>query len=208
MAEEDSKRKRSVEDAGGDRFAIEASMKECFDDSEPKPKLTLRLKLPAPKVKRRRQCAYPKQSVRTRSRPQPENIDFEGIMAAQNQLAAQVGLEEWNKQQQAKNGPLYELVNPGYCNPWYCRSIFYHANFEAKPIDAPDSETQIFFVEIQERYCNDPRYVVHLCCPVEKLPPVCIGAELHQGCAACDDANIYHPVGGFQRGCMQCYVQY
>ncbi|GAB4836346.1 hypothetical protein Ancab_001259 [Ancistrocladus abbreviatus] len=98
--EEDSKRKRSVEDADGDRFAIESSMKDCFDDSEPKPKLILRLKLSAPKVKRGRQYAYSEQSVRRRSRPQLENIDPEGIMAAQNQLAAQVGLEEWNKQQQ------------------------------------------------------------------------------------------------------------
>ncbi|GAB4836361.1 hypothetical protein Ancab_001274 [Ancistrocladus abbreviatus] len=119
--EEDSKRKRSVEDAGGDRFAIGASMKECFDDSEPKPKPTLRLKLPAPKVKRRRQCAYPKQSVRRRSRPQLQNIDFEGIMAAQNQLAAQVGLEEWNKQQQAKNVgtlSLSVLVTFSCLNSW------------------------------------------------------------------------------------------
>ncbi|GAB4836352.1 hypothetical protein Ancab_001265 [Ancistrocladus abbreviatus] len=127
--EEDSKRKRSVEYGGGDRFAIESSMKDCFDDSETKPKLILKLKLSAPKVKRRRQYAYSEQ------------------------------------------GPLYELVNPGFCNPWHYRSTFYHANFEAKPIDTPDSETQIFFVEIEDSYYKDPRYVVHLCCPVEKLPP-------------------------------------
>ncbi|GAB4836356.1 hypothetical protein Ancab_001269 [Ancistrocladus abbreviatus] len=198
--EEDSKRKRSVEDAGGDRFAIEASMKECFGDSEPKPKprLRLRLKLSAPKP------------VRRRSRPQLENIDHEEIKAAQNQFAAQVGLEEWNKQQEAKNGLLYELVNPGLCNPWANRGLFYHANFEAKPIGAPDSETQIFFAEIREHYYDDPAHVVHLCCPVEKLPAgvytLCRGAELHRGCVACEDANIYHPAGSFRRGGMQYYV--
>ncbi|GAB4836363.1 hypothetical protein Ancab_001276 [Ancistrocladus abbreviatus] len=95
--EEDSKRKRSVEYGGGDRFATESSMKDCFDDSETKPKLILKLKLSAPKVKRRRQFAF-----RT----------------------------------------------------------------------------------------------------------VCIGAELHQGCATCEDANIYHPIGGFRRGGRQCYVPY
>ncbi|GAB4836357.1 hypothetical protein Ancab_001270 [Ancistrocladus abbreviatus] len=80
--EEDSNRKRSVEYGGGDRFATESSMKDCFDDWETKPKLILKLKLSAPKVKRRRQYAYSEQSVRRRSRPQLENIDLEGITAA------------------------------------------------------------------------------------------------------------------------------
>ncbi|GAB4836365.1 hypothetical protein Ancab_001278 [Ancistrocladus abbreviatus] len=137
-----SRRKRSVEDGGGQRFAIEASMKDCFDDSEPKPKPKLKLKLSAPEVKHTRQYANPKlnrfnESVRRRSFRQEENIDHEGIVAKQNQFAAQAGLEELNKRQQAKffsgYGPLYELVNHGLCTPWLYRSLFYHANFEASP---------------------------------------------------------------------------
>ncbi|GAB4836373.1 hypothetical protein Ancab_001285 [Ancistrocladus abbreviatus] len=209
--EEGTKRKRSLEDGGGDRFANEASMKDCFDEPEPepKPKLKLKLKLSAPKTKRTRRYVNPKlmqfnEAVGRRSFRQEENIDHEGIVAEQNQFAAQAGLEELNKQQQAKNGPLYELVNHGLCNPWLYKALFYHANFEAKPIGAPDSETQIFFVEIGNRYYEDPPYVVHFCCPVEKLPPVCRGAELHQGCFACECAYIYHPpAGGFRRGCRQ-----
>ncbi|GAB4836350.1 hypothetical protein Ancab_001263 [Ancistrocladus abbreviatus] len=62
--EEGSKRKRSLEDGGDDRFADEASMKDCFDESEsesepepepkPKPKPKLKLKPSAPKIKRTR----------------------------------------------------------------------------------------------------------------------------------------------------------
>ncbi|GAB4836353.1 hypothetical protein Ancab_001266 [Ancistrocladus abbreviatus] len=48
----------SKTDGGGYRFAIEASTKNCFDDSEPKPKL--KLKLSAPEVKHTRQYENPK----------------------------------------------------------------------------------------------------------------------------------------------------
>ncbi|GAB4836344.1 hypothetical protein Ancab_039526 [Ancistrocladus abbreviatus] len=147
--EEDSKRKRTAEEEEGDRFVIEASKKERLDDSEPKPKLIL--KLPAPKVKRRRHYV---------------NINY---------CCAYAGLEEWNKQQQAKNGPRYELVNAGSSNSIpisNSKGTFYHANFEAKPIGAPDCETQIFFAEIKKKYYEkDFPHVVYLCCPVEKLPP-------------------------------------
>ncbi|GAB4836360.1 hypothetical protein Ancab_001273 [Ancistrocladus abbreviatus] len=179
--EEGSKRKRALEDGGGDRFANEALMKDCFDEPEPepgpgpgpRPKLKLKLKLSAPKIKRTRRYVNPElmQLNGRRSFRQEENIDHDGIVAEQNQFAAQSGLEELNKQQQAKNDPLYELVNHGLCSPWLYKGLFYHANFEAKPIGAPDSETQIFFVEIEKRYYEDPPYVVHFCCPVEKLPP-------------------------------------
>ncbi|GAB4836369.1 hypothetical protein Ancab_001282 [Ancistrocladus abbreviatus] len=92
--EEGSKRKRSLEDGGDDRFADEASMKDCFDESEPepepepKPKPKPNLKLSAPKIKRTRRYVNPKlmqfnESVGRCSFCQEENIDHEGMVAEQ-----------------------------------------------------------------------------------------------------------------------------
>ncbi|GAB4836348.1 hypothetical protein Ancab_001261 [Ancistrocladus abbreviatus] len=133
--EEGSKRKRSLEDGGGDRFANEASMKDCFDESEPEPKpkpkpklklkLKLKLQISAPKIKRTRRYVNPKlmQFNGRRSFRQEENIDHEGIVAKQKQFAAQAGLEELNKQQQAKN---VKTLPPSLSSVSACYLFFPH----------------------------------------------------------------------------------
>ncbi|GAB4836374.1 hypothetical protein Ancab_001286 [Ancistrocladus abbreviatus] len=65
---------------------------------------------------------------------QEENIDHEGIVAEQKQFAAQAGLEELNKQQQAKNvktpPPFPSSVSacylffPQFMGPWLILALW------------------------------------------------------------------------------------
>lgn len=109
---------------------------------------------------------------------------------------AETALKFLNKSKEAKKVGGYELVEAVGMN-LFTRGVegfWHHANFMAKPKNAPEDEPNMFFAELNHRYRGRLKCIK--CCSLGTLD---YGS---QGCKACElyYPKLRHPQNGFHIG--------